>query len=346
MKKQNYTVNSFRPCNIVEAKSNLSKSENDIVDIICSIINNETVEEKDNLWYEITIADYKKMYSMTNQSHVYEMLRKACKTIMNKHFILWDEFDGEHDFQWVSAVHYKKNEGRIVVELGASVKKLFLESKGDTYFPLIVSLKLSSQYSQRLYYMLKRYVDTGVRYENPERLMKSLMVPESYSYQKFKERIIEQAMLEINAKTDISFTYKEDFVASRGKSGKRINKITFFIKRNNMSESLAEIEKLAMAYRLTNQEAKCIILTARKNNVTYDNMCQRIDFAKNKIGVHNFIGFCIYLMDNENWEKYKDKNDANDFQTRELTPRYFELLEKKLTEGLTDDEKRELLELS
>lgn len=347
MPKNSESINSFRPCNIIEAKSNLTKIENDIIDIVFSIINNESEDEKQNLLYEINIADYKNMYNMVNNSHVYAMLRNGCKTIMNKHFVLWDEFNGEHDFQWVSAVHYKQNEGRIAVELGATMKKMLIEMRSDTYYPLKASLCLTSQYSQRLYYMLKRYVDTGIRYENPDRLMKSMMVPESYSYQKFKERVILQAQEEINEKTDIGFTFKEDTVKSRGKTGVRVTKIIFYIKKKDITLYTDKEKKFSDKYNVTEQQARCILLAAENNNISEEEMTARISYITARKNIRNFVGYCIFAMNNDNWVSCVSGKSTFDFnEKRNYTKRYYELLEKKLLNCISDDELKELMELS
>ena len=82
IKKGKYIA--VRPSRLIEARYDLTASQNDILDIVLSKIDNDN-----NYLYELNINDYKTLYN-TDTSNIYRDLKKAVKEFEGKGFYLID----------------------------------------------------------------------------------------------------------------------------------------------------------------------------------------------------------------------------------------------------------------
>ena len=83
MKKLREKYELFRPRTFVEASFALTKSENDIIDIIMSMIGVEEDTDK-NLDYTINVKDYIQLFGLEHGSIVYPKIKASCKSLHNK----------------------------------------------------------------------------------------------------------------------------------------------------------------------------------------------------------------------------------------------------------------------
>lgn len=212
-----------RPETIVEARFNLTKKQNDILDMVFATIKND-----DNLEFEIKIEKYAKLYKLQNQSNVYSDVKKAIDSFKGKGFsILNKETKREDYFPWFSRITYLPREGKIFVELGKTLKQIFLDVKRACFYQIKYSLNFKSIYSQRLYYYLKIFENTGFRIDNLDELKKKLVCPSSYkNFADFKRFVMVPAYNDINGNSDINFEYEPI------KTGRKVTTIKFYIKAN------------------------------------------------------------------------------------------------------------------
>ena len=69
---------AFRPQTIIEARYDLDRRQNDILDILLGIVG-EGDDTEENTRYEIHIADVKHLYNLQDESNAYSYLQKAVK---------------------------------------------------------------------------------------------------------------------------------------------------------------------------------------------------------------------------------------------------------------------------
>ncbi|MBQ5852338.1 MAG: hypothetical protein IIW54_16235, partial [Lachnospiraceae bacterium] len=67
-KKMGGTEVAFRPQTIIEARYDLDRRQNDILDILLGIVG-EGDDAEDNTRYEINIADVKHLYDLKDESN-------------------------------------------------------------------------------------------------------------------------------------------------------------------------------------------------------------------------------------------------------------------------------------
>ena len=215
---------AFRPMSIIDARYNLSIRENDILDVLFSKIESDNI-----LDYRITTSELLKYYK--DSSNVYRNLKESVHSLMGKTFMLYREGDLT-EYAWISYARYhagkKGEEVYIDLQISSKLKDLILEAKQGIFYKPSESIALTGKYSKQLYYhlcsksKLKTYTDTF------SDLLCRLNA--NYEYKDFKRRVLKPAIEEINEKTDLEITYKEN--KSKTKSGQQlVNSITFEISR-------------------------------------------------------------------------------------------------------------------
>ena len=82
-KKVGGTEIAFRPQTIIEARYDLDRRQNDIIDILLGIVG-EGNDTEENTRYEINISDVKHLYNLQDESNAYSYLQKAVKKFEKK----------------------------------------------------------------------------------------------------------------------------------------------------------------------------------------------------------------------------------------------------------------------
>ncbi|WP_026883709.1 replication initiation protein [Clostridium akagii] len=221
----------MRPDSIIEARFSLNKKQNDILDMVFA-----TIENDNKLKYEINVIKYTKLYNIQDKSNIYGELKKAVKTFEGKGFSIINKISEKKQnriyFAWFSSIQYFDGEGKIVVEIGQTLKELLLEVKRAVFYNIQYTLNFNCIYSKRLYYYLKLYEDTGMRIDNLDILREKLECPESYKkYANFRRFVLEPSYKEINGHSDIEFEFEEV------KTKNKVTNIKFYIKSNGKAKN-------------------------------------------------------------------------------------------------------------
>lgn len=181
----------------------------------------------------------------------YQKIKKSLKSLRDKSFWMELEDGSETLMSWVSKVRVYPSKGVIDVELDGDLKPYLLQLKAFfTKYNYLYIMTMKSQYSIRLYELLKSYENigsTGIIFELAE-LRKLLAIsddtmPRWFDFRRF---VIEQAVKEINDLTDIKTKYTPI------KKGRSVEEVQFNIfpkseiekiKAQNMIENRLDPEK-------------------------------------------------------------------------------------------------------
>jgi plasmid replication initiation protein len=213
---------AVRSDSIIEARFALTAKQNELLDmLLCEI------KDDDQYQYVISVDKYKQYYD-TDTSNLYRDLKKAVKEFEGKGFRIVNKATGEEIYySWFSKIHYKPKKAEIQVNVDLDFKKLLWEVRKKIYYDIKNTLNFNSAYSQRLYYYLKSFEDTGWRIDSIEKLQEKMECPPSYkNFADFKRAVLEVASKEINSTSDICFTYEPQ------KTGRKVTGIKFSIKKN------------------------------------------------------------------------------------------------------------------
>lgn len=170
----------------------------------------------------------------------YNELRQAFKGLLKKPYeIYYKETNQYFISNLITAVTINKNNGLILVDLHPKMYAVITEIKRNyTSFETRAILGLKSKYAKRLYLLASQFKNTGVKYVNLTELKKQLALSDKYpKINDLKKRVLEPAIKEINAVSDLSVSYE------LSKAGRKFEDITLLIKLNNEAAALAGNDK-------------------------------------------------------------------------------------------------------
>lgn len=183
---------------------------------------------------------YADQYSVTRQT-AYEGLKDACTTLFERYFT-YESLSKKGSIErvrsrWVSEVAYIESEGHVKLIFAAAVVPLITNlERHFTSYELEQVSDLTSIYAIRLYELLIAWRSTG---KTPHFKMADLRTklgvePEEYPrLDNFKAKVLDFAITQINAHTDITANYVQH------KCGRVISGFTFNFKTKNKTSSAA-----------------------------------------------------------------------------------------------------------
>ena len=211
--KYNWTVNEIK---IVLKSISLLKSESDLT-------------------FKISKNDLVKLLSDNNYSN--RDLKNLSRRLYSKIF----EIQGKNKedwtlLSWFSKLEYKN--GIFFIKFNEEMKPyLFNLKKNFTKFNLQNILPMKSNYSMRIYQLLKQYQKIGYRNFTLDKLREILKIPDSYLYANIKNTVILKAQKEMEEHSDITFEFEEI------KTGRKITDIKFIIKKKKDHKDIFQEDK-------------------------------------------------------------------------------------------------------
>ncbi len=347
---------AFRPQSIVEARYNLDRRQNDIMDIAFGMIDDQ-VDKKE---YSIRVADVKEYYNIEDKSHAYRFLKQAVESMEGKGFKLKKDEDTSIFYPWFSKITYVRakdeENSHIDFKMDDDLKRMIVESRRGAYYSIRYAINLSNKYAKRLYYLFQDRknwnlknpdMETGVFTIAIEELLRMLDCPKSYKYTDFKRYVIKPSMEQINGSTDIYFEYVEN--RGKLKSGQKgVLSLTFHVTQLNPHSKVVadsafyEITSLHTEIKkrgYLDAEAKDILSMAKKHNRD-DKFIQEALDVVDCTKCDSRVGLACYFMKNgynqpisgrqeqgRKSEKVAEKNTYHAFHQREYD---YEELEKDL----------------
>ena len=159
---------------------------------------------------------------------------------------------------WFEYVDEATGDGFVTIKLSSWLKPFLLQVRREFFkYKLTYALNLKSEYSIRLYQWLKRWQFAGRKTETVAQLRLQLGASEVNhegqiirenlaAYKHFKNKALTPALAEINLRTDLSVTSKEEKI----KGSKAVGAITFTIRVNQANQSHLDPLKLPQRSQL------------------------------------------------------------------------------------------------
>jgi plasmid replication initiation protein len=193
--------------------------------------------------YRIYLKEVIDDFNLAADKQSYKLLKDGAIKLMKKEIkIIRDTDEGEKEFLTHIAVGLdsftSKTQGSYVdISFHPKMKPFLLQLQTQfLMYDVRNILQLQSSYSVRIYELLKQYEKIGKRTFSIDDLKETLAVMDKYPlYANFKQRIIMKAQEDLEAYTDIRFTFEEI------KKGRSIHSIVFTIKSN---KSIVEERKI------------------------------------------------------------------------------------------------------
>lgn len=208
---------------IQKTRFNLSSQEQKIILYIISKIKPEDTDFKE---MDLSVAEFCEVCGIDHKNGKnYRDIKAAIKDISDKS--IWIELDEDTEtlIRWIEKSYIYKNSGIIKIRLDNDMKPYLLQLRERfTQYELLYILAMKSQYSIRLYELLKSY---EWQYEKKFGVdeLKRLLNAEVYKlFGDFKRRVLDISMREISKFTDLKVSYKTQ------KKGQKVTSLVFTIK--------------------------------------------------------------------------------------------------------------------
>lgn len=203
--KQYYSLVKKSNAIIRKAKYNLSLREQKV---LCYLIS----EIKDTDTYDTEkVIDIKAFYNfMDIGCKDYDKVRNCLKSLRDKSWWLEDKITGDDTvLSFLNTVKTNKRSGKAYIKFHESIMPFLKELKSEyTTYKLWYVMTMKSQYSIRLYELLKSVAGKQLWYFKTNELKKLLNCESYKQFGHLKARIIDPSVLEINERTDINVSYE------------------------------------------------------------------------------------------------------------------------------------------
>lgn len=301
----------------VEASYSMTLDEMRVLSLTLGVFNPENPKRG----FDLTVADFCKHFPDVNPEIAYVQVQKAIRKISSRWMTLQNDDKILHEVAFVTDRIYFKKEGRFYIEFHEKLLPYIAHLKRKyTEYQLVNIGAFNSTHAIRLYELCSQYRDTGWRQTSIEDLKDWLQVTNKYPlYADFRKRVIEPAIDEINAKSDL-FVDVEPI-----KRGRTIVALKFTI---NVKKKAVEVEQKRPAFPHKNKYGKFVSLNKdnpKMSNAEYGNYakdCLKIleDFYSELADVttEDLRNYWVFLTCNASFKSKLGKRSdfVNELQNR------------------------------
>ena len=234
---------------LVEATSKMDVSEFRVFATALTMI---LPEDEDFLEYELKIGDVIKLFGLPNNGMYYDLFRDAALKILERKFVIYEEKEDGVEYKTTVPLIIETSEpvpvdeqNRIRIQFHPKLKPYLLQLKREYLTVDVRNLsELSSQYSVKMYLILKHQLNLGnssIRYELL-RLRQILGIEDNEypSYGNFKQKVIMKAIKDINTHTDLRIPKFDEI-----KKVRAVDSLVFYLEQGQALRA----EKLAQTKR-------------------------------------------------------------------------------------------------
>jgi len=194
--------------------------------IILYLVSKIKPNDKELSLYEFDINDFCKVCDIDSKNGKnYTNIKRTIKNLRDKSVWVTDDNGDETLYAWLDYAKIIKDSGIITLKINDLMKPYLIQLHDNyTQYTLYYALAMRSQYSIRLYEILKSYQHkVRIRFDIDD--FKRHMGAEKYvQHNDFMRNVLTPAMAEIEELSDISVTYELH------KAGRRFSHIDFKIK--------------------------------------------------------------------------------------------------------------------
>lgn len=317
---------------LVEASYTLTVVEQKIIRLLASMINKDDDDFKE---YEFKTKELIKILN-TSDSRFYRDIDSITDLLMQRIIKIKNIDPSEFTkYHWVETAKYSK--GVLKLKINKDLKPFYLGLDWYTKYQLRNIMQFKSTYSFRLYELFKQYEGIGHRIITIKGLRDSLNISKDQypKYANLKQKVINVAIKEINANTDLLIAFTEI------KEVRKIVSVEFLIRTKDKSKSeIAATSIVSSSFNNNNINLVRQVIHQELSELEV----QRIFYAANSDieeikkkyaiisrlnKVNNIVGAMITAL-KEDWQLPKGKNKVSTFNDYEQREYDFDEVEKKL----------------
>jgi len=231
---------------LVEARYDITKNEQLIIEIMTSFIN---PNDSDFLTYKTSVHEFADILQVDRKSY-----KREIKTVINRllsRVVEVETPNGWKMHQWVSYAEIDEKEDLLVLRFHNELKPYLLQlRKQFLSYKIIETLHLKSVYSLRMYKILREH--QGLRkttftytLDDYRKMMLGSRSKKYPQFKYFRTYILNASRKELNEKTSLSFDFKTIRI------GRKIGKIEFTI--ININNHVQKEEDIALLKSVENK---------------------------------------------------------------------------------------------
>ncbi|GKS12866.1 hypothetical protein YDYSY3_38660 [Paenibacillus chitinolyticus] len=298
---------------LIEARTNLTLYEERLIYILASRIHPEDTSFKTHFFKVKDIADKLDL----TEKNFYKRVRDIIDGLQDKKVVIEEKsMNSTLSAHWLASARYYHGKGLIELEFSEMLRPYLLQLQQNfTKFKLWNVLYLKSFYSSKLYKLLKQYLPLQKRRFTIEQLRERLELEDGkyVKYSHLKNRILLSSQSELEAKTDIKFTFEEI------KNGTKVVGIIFHIFPNQRGgpEALNDDEyidqedviELLARFEINKKTTKDLLKKYGESHIR-ENIKYVYDKKRN-LEVSNMAGYIIRAIE-DNYADTKRVYDPED----------------------------------
>ena len=290
---------------LIEAHYKLSPFAQLLLRRMISMIKpNDTHFEK--YYYRISVDDIAELTGR-NIDGIYEDVKRASRQLLRATISIPKSQKQWLSTTWLASIEYHGGEGWFEFEFSTKLEKELLKLKKEfTQYYLKNISELNSQYSIRIYEILKQYLKVNFRRVELKELRRMMGI-ENKIYKRFNDfrrKVLDKAEEEVCEKTDLCFKWKPL------KTGRKITSIEFYIYKKSESEKkeLSELpEKILFLipeeHRSSVKEICLKILSDRGEHC----LAWIIEYVNTKQKHKNYGGYIRFAYENGLYEHHLEQ---------------------------------------
>ena len=223
---------------VQKSRFNLTMQEQKIILYLISKIKPQDMELEEHIFQ---IKDFCKLCGLDSDSGAnYSYIKKTLKGLRDKS--IWVTLDDgyESTLSWMDYVKLGIKSGAVIIKISNMMKPYLLELQQHfTQYEILYILAMKSQYSIRLYELLKSYEYKHKLIINIDDLKRKLFAEKYDRFPDFRRKVLDISMREINELSDIFVDYTPI------KESRSYAKIEFTIKlKKNINDRLEAWQKI------------------------------------------------------------------------------------------------------
>ncbi len=218
-----------RDYKVVKANEIIQRAKTDLglpeLKAFAYILSKVKPTDKEGQEYIFSIKDYCQVCGIDYKNGGnYDHIKKTLKKLRDTSFWLVDESGQETTVGWLGKAKINKGSGKIAVKLDEDIEKYVIGLfENYTQYSLLCTLPMKSNYSFRIYELLKSYAFTGCHTFDIDDLKIKLFATGYENFKDFRRKVIEVAVREINEYTDIEVSWEPIT------KGKKVIQVKFYI---------------------------------------------------------------------------------------------------------------------
>ena len=232
-KSRKLEITQQRSYKIVKANEIIQKARYDLniveLKMLAYIISKIKPGDTELHEYAFSVKDFCQVCGIDYTSGKnYDRIKKQLKGLRDKSFWVMEEDGREVLVGWLQKARVSTGSGVIKVKLDEDMHKYLIGLIGEhTQYEFLSTLPMKSEYSFRIYELLKSYAFTGGHTFKTDDLKRQLMAEHYKNFKDFRIYVIEKAIKEINLYTDLEVSWEPEYY------GRKVDKVIFHIRQRD-----------------------------------------------------------------------------------------------------------------